>query len=82
MALPELGTGWEPCDIDLFSPWQQQIKTTSRVKAGCSAVEPHDQYISQASFPPFRRVLALLSATLIDFLQDAKSELKLRPAQL
>lgn len=55
MALPKLGTGPEPCDIDLFSPWQQQIKTTSRGEGRLLSSKRHDQYIPQASFPAFGR---------------------------
>lgn len=55
MALPKLGTGREPCDIDLFSPWQQQIKTRSRGEGRLVSRKLHDQYIPQASFPAFGR---------------------------
>lgn len=65
MALPKLGTGREPCDIDLFSPWQQQIKTTSRGEGRLLSRKLHDQYIPQAfrrrpgsplSFPPLSQI--------------------------
>lgn len=52
MALPERGTGWEPCDIDLFSPWQQQIKTTSKTEGRLLGREAARPVFHKHLFPP------------------------------
>lgn len=62
MALPERGTGWEPCDIDLFSPWQQQIKTRSKTegrlldrKAAWPVFHKH-LFLSSTQFSPLSQI--------------------------
>lgn len=51
---PQCRTGWEPCDIDLFSPWQQQIKTTSKTEGRPWAGRLHNQSFTSIFFslPP------------------------------